>query len=301
MDIKLQELYAKDYKFIKQYLEKRDPGICDAALIDNYMWHNYYNSKYFVTDNALCWVHKMREEYFTILPLCLPENLKENFDILVDYFNNVLNEKLKIYIADEEGLQILNLDESKFKIEENRDYFDYVYSGDDLRTLKGKKLHKKKNHYNSFLKEYEGRYEYKKVCCSNKSEIMEFLDSWYGNKISDDIYNRLEQEYIGIKYVLEHCTELDYKMASVYVDGKVEAFTLGSYSATNDMAFVHVEKANPEIRGLYNFINKEFLCNEYPNAKLVNREDDMGLEGLRKAKLSYKPLYLAKKYSIIQI
>lgn len=300
MDIKLKNLEATDYNIIKPYFEKRDPGICDSAIIDVYLWAKYYNAKFFYTEKSLYWIFNMRGEYFTILPMCDKKDLKESFDILVEYFNNVLKSKLKIYIADEDGVNILNLD-SRFHVEECRDYFDYVYNADSLRNLSGKKLHKKKNHYNSFVKEYEGRFKYSLVECSYKKNVIEFLENWYKTKVSDDIYNRLEQEKQGLLYVLNHCKELEFKMAKVEVDGRVEAFTLGSYSNMNDMAIIHIEKANPNIRGLYNFINREFIKCEYPNARYVNREDDMGLEGLRKAKLSYKPEYLAKKYSILEI
>ncbi len=299
MTEKLFDLDSKDYMELKPYFEMRDPGICDSMFIDNYMWGDYYNAKYFKDDKGLYWVLNMRGEYFSILPMCKGQDLKFCFNKLVNYFNTELNEKLVIYIADEEGVNILNLGD-EFEVKENRDYFDYVYSGELLRTLKGKKMHKKKNHLNSFLKQYEGRFEYRKICCKNRDEIKEFLDNWYANKQSDDVYNRLDQEYKGIMKVIDHCKELDFKMGGVFIDSKLEAFTLGSYSKTNDMAFIHVEKANPEFRGLYNYINQQFLLNEYPNVEFVNREDDMGLEGLRAAKMSYRPVYLAKKYSIMQ-
>lgn len=299
MEEELHTLRAEDYDKLKPYFIKRDPGICDSMFIDNYMWGDYYNAKYFIDDKAIYWVLNMRGEYFSILPMCSEEDLQYCFDKLVKYFNEVLKEKLRIYIADEGAVNILEFGD-EFEVNENRDYFDYVYSGDLLRTLRGKKMHKKKNHLNAFLKQYEGRYEYKKVCCKDKEEIRQFLDRWYSQKESDDIYNRLAQEYNGILKVVEHCKDLEFKMGSVLIDGNMEAFTLGSYSKGKNMAFIHVEKANPEIRGLYNFINQQFLVNEYPEVELVNREDDMGLEGLRAAKLSYRPVYLAKKYSIMQ-
>ena len=88
----------------------------------------------------------------------------------------------------------------------------------------------------------------------------------------------------------------------IRVDGKVEAVSIGEYSCpiSKEAVLVHVEKANPEIRGLYPFINREFLRQAFEEAEFVNREDDMGLEGLRKAKLSYHPVKLVKKYNIIE-
>ena len=90
-------------------------------------------------------------------------------------------------------------------------------------------------------------------------------------------------------------------MAGVFIDGQLEAFTIGSYNELEKMAVVHIEKANPEIKGLYQFINQRFLTEAFPEDMiLVNREDDVGMEGLRKAKMSYYPIDFARKYEIIQ-
>ena len=81
----------------------------------------------------------------------------------------------------------------------------------------------------------------------------------------------------------------------------MEAFSIGSYNPLERMAVIHIEKANPEMRGLYQLINQQFLLEEFPGIELVNREDDLGLEGLRKAKMSYCPIDFAKKYLVQQI
>ena len=94
---------------------------------------------------------------------------------------------------------------------------------------------------------------------------------------------------------------IKYYMMCIYIDGKMEAFTLGTYLKTEKTVYVHVEKANPEIRGLYPFINQQFLIKCFPDARYVNREDDMGLEGLRKAKMSYNPEFLVEKYTITEL
>ena len=81
----------------------------------------------------------------------------------------------------------------------------------------------------------------------------------------------------------------------------MEAFTIGSYDPVLKVAAIHIEKANPEIRGLYPYINQQFLLNEFSDALYINREDDMGIPSLRRAKESYYPTTLAKKYSIIEV
>ena len=93
---------------------------------------------------------------------------------------------------------------------------------------------------------------------------------------------------------------LSVRMGGIYVDDQLEAFSIGSYNSKEKMAIIHIEKANPEMRGLYQMINQQFLIHEFPDAEIVNREDDMGLDGLRQAKLSYHPAVMVKKYSAVK-
>ena len=211
-----------------------------------------------------------------------------------------MKKPLRIYLADEEAVQYLNLDPARFEVKEQEDLKDYLYDGEALRTLAGKKLHKKKNNYNAFVKAYEGRIEYRKLCCSDREDVWKFLDFWRQQK-GDDVEEHLDYEVRGIHDILKNCSEMAVEMGGVYVDGRMEAFTIGSLNPLENMAVIHIEKANPEMRGLYQYINREFLVHAFPDVALVNREDDMGLEGLRKAKMSYNPIAFARKYSVTQI
>ena len=111
----------------------------------------------------------------------------------------------------------------------------------------------------------------------------------------------LDYEVEGIHRVLKNCSMLNVRMGGIYVDDRMEAFSIGSYNAREKMAIIHIEKANPDMRGLYQLINQQFLIHAFPDAEIVNREDDMGLPGLRKAKESYNPMGYAKKFRICQI
>jgi len=236
----------------------------------------------------------------TAMPMCEEEDLPNYFYEMVEYFNKVLKRPLRIYLADEEAVEYLKLKESEdFIVTEQEDLKDYLYDGNAMRTLSGKKLHKKKNHLNAFLKEYEGRYEFRRLCCSDRDDVWKFLDKWRLQK-GDDVEDHLDYEVEGIHEILKNCSCLNVRMAGVYIDGRLEAFTIGSYNPLEDMAIIHIEKANPEIRGLYQFINQQFLVHEFPQVKLVNREDDLGQEGLRHAKMSYNPCGFARKYLVEQ-
>ena len=110
----------------------------------------------------------------------------------------------------------------------------------------------------------------------------------------------LEYEIKGIHEVLQNCFTIDHYIGGIFIDGKLEAFSIGAYNPREEMASISIEKGNPNVPGIYQVINQEFLLHEFPQAKLVNREDDMGLQGLRKAKESYNPIGFARKYMVLQ-
>ncbi len=297
----LFSVVPEDYEKLKGYFKLRKPVTCENVITDSYIWKNYYNTKYYINEYGLVWIYRIKNQVFSSVPLCTDENVVASFYEMKEYFNSVLGVKLKLYLVDEHTKNILNLPKDKFLVEEERDYFDYLYNAKELMALSGKKYHKKKNHVNGFLKEYENRYRVKIADKSDVESIEEFLIKWHNKRNIIDEYNRDDYELKGIFYVLEHCDMLKYKMMLVYVDDVIEGFTLGTYLREEKTAYIHVEKANPDIRGLYAFINREFLKNCFSEAEYVNREDDMGLEGLRKAKLSYNPIELIKKYTITEL
>ncbi|MGL5715453.1 MAG: DUF2156 domain-containing protein, partial [Paraclostridium sp.] len=184
----------------------------------------------------------------------------------------------------------------KFNYVADRDKFDYVYEGDSLRNLTGRKNRKRRNHVNHFLKEYEGRYEYRVLGEENFDECKSLLNLWASNKevdediqIENEAVNRIFNDYKYLKNKI--------KISGIYVDDKLESFSIGEM-LTDNMAVIHIEKANFNIRGLYQYINQQFLVNEFEGVELVNREDDLGIEGLREAKLSYHPIKFVEKYIV---
>lgn len=300
MDWDFKKIEAEDIGILTPFFGLRSNMTCDSVFLDSYLWKDYYHVEYCIRDGrAVEWKMRTDGEIFSAVPLCRKEDLEYYFNDIKKYFNEVLGRKLSIYLADEASIEILKLDTEKYIIEEQADAADYLYDAESLRTLSGKKYHKKKNHVNAFLKEYEGRYEYQPLCCSSRREVFEFLDRWRVMK-GDDDKESLDFEAKGIHNILNNCSELRAKMGGVYIDGRLEAFTIGSYNSADKMAIIHIEKANPGIRGLYPFINQQFLVHEFGEAVIVNREDDVGLEHLRKAKQSYHPIGFARKYHVIE-
>lgn len=289
-----------DVNLLPKFFDLRPTKVCDSTLFDSYLWRDYYDVKFCIRNGeAVEWQMKSEGEYFVAMPLCTAEKLPFYFADTKRYCNEILGQKLALYEADEASLDILKLNPEEYRIEEAADSADYIYDAEGLRTLKGKDYRKKKNHINAFLREYEGRYEYRSMGCGDKQLIWRFLDRWEQNK-GDDVGHHLMAEVQGLHDVLNHCVELNTHMGGIFVEGELEAFSVGSYNRPMEMAIIHIEKANPDIRGMYPFINQQFLIHEFPEAKLVNREDDMGLPGLRKAKESYHPIEMARKFNVFE-
>lgn len=295
-----KNLNAEQPKIMEEYYNLRPSKMCEGRYINQLIWANYSNTKAYINGRYMLLKMCFSGKHVAQMPKCKLEDSVEAFLEMEKHFNEELEQKLIMYCVDKEFVEQIKGFEDRYEITPMVDSFDYVYSGEGLRTLKGKTYHKKKNHLNSFLKEYDGRYKYKILTCDDTDEIIEFLDKWNTEKDSADSQNRLENEKIGIRVILDNCPRLSKQIAGVYVDGVLEAFTIGSYSEALNMANIHIEKANPEIRGLYNFINQQFLIHEYPEVEFVNREDDMGLEGLRKAKVAYRPIEMIEKFKIKQ-
>ncbi len=179
----------------------------------------------------------------------------------------------------------------KYVFEPKRDFFDYVYNSTDLILLSGGKYHAKRNHISAFRSANEFAYE-RYVQGEHCRECVEMYEKWLSGK--DKTSPGLEQERHAVMLALQHADELGLVGGVIRVFGKVEAFTFGERIG-GDMAIIHVEKANGEIRGLYPFINQQFVEHEFYDVKWINREEDMGEPGLRKAKESYHPARMVEK------
>lgn len=302
MNLEFRRIQAEDLERLGAFFCKRPNKTCDSVIFDSFLWQDFYHVKYAVSGGeAIQWLMEEEGAAYSAMPVCSQERLPHYFREIQDYFNQVLKQPLQIPAADEDAVEYLGLAESPdYVVEEQEDARDYLYEADALRNLSGKKLRKKKNHLNFFMREYAGRYEYRPLNCGDKEEIWKFLDRWREQK-GEDVEVHLEYEVAGIHDVLRNCAKMPVSMAGVCLDGKLEAFTIGSYNPLEKMAIIHIEKANPKIRGLYQYINRQFLIEAFPQASLVNREDDMGQEGLRKAKLSYDPCGYARKYFVRQV
>ena len=172
---------------------------------------------------------------------------------------------------------------------------DYIYSRAQQETLKGKKMQKRRNHYNAFVKAYAGRWEFHRLTRADFDGILAFLKEWQDSH--DEIFGIREEEQ-GIRFLLEHFERLGLDGGVITIDGVIKAFCIVSHT-TPYMLDIHVEKADRNIRGLYIAILKQYLQIADPAITLINREDDMGLPALIKAKHDMHPLRIPQKYTAV--
>lgn len=200
-------------------------------------------------------------------------------------------------VTDKMCEQLENVLPGRFSFVENRDSFDYIYNASDLIELPGKRFHQKRNHVNRFKKELEGRYLYQKMTPEVIPEVYSFQKRWLAENSTPENQNALAQEMHVIERALLHFEALELIGGLIRVDGEIAAYTFGSHLCC-DSFLVSIEKADIRYPGIYQAINQFFVENNCRDVRYINREDDAGSPGLRKAKLSYHPEILLRKFQV---
>lgn len=183
----------------------------------------------------------------------------------------------------------------QFFFDRNRDFADYIYNIEDLKTLKGRKYAQKRNHVNKFKSLYD--YHYEAITKGNITDCVQLEEDWISQHAEDD---SAKSEYLTIQNAFLHFEALGLFGGALYVHDKLVAFTYGS--AIRDNIFcTHVEKADIHYEGVYQMINYLFAQHLPEQFTFINREEDMGIEGLRKSKSSYHPTMLAFKNTALKL
>lgn len=286
-----EELEYKHIEDLKHYYALSNYEECAHNIVSNFIWCNKYPLYVYKSNKYMLLMNHSQDESMFFMPLCKKEDFK---DALIDikslvekceYENITFNNYLKEYIDTHKDVF---KDYASYEVINSR---DYVYESEKLISFSGKKLQKKRNHLNAFYLEYDNRFTYEKINVDNCKEVLEYLDEWYSSK--DD--ESLIYERNGIMNILPVYDKLELIGGLIRIDGKVKAFSIAS-KLSDEMVEVHIEKADESIRGLYQAICKEFTLNELSNFHYVNREDDMGNENLRHAKLAMQPCKFINKF-----
>lgn len=285
----------------------------DKSVFDRAFHQRYYENSWFTFTNLLIW----RDNYSTawalhdeslyvrlqangliyFLPPFAPAG--KSFAIAVDAAVQESKSRGNAFLM--KGLSPAMCDElretfpGRFAIEPQREYFDYLYRADDLRTLAGRKYHSKRNFVNRFRAEHAD-WKYEPLTTGSGEDCLQVAAAWCVNRdcFASDV---LSNEYQAIEEALQHFDLLGLCGGILRLGGRAVAFSFGE-SLNTDTVVIHMEKADPAVQGLYAMINQECCRYAWGVVEYINREEDMGEEGLRKAKESYYPVRLVEKYKI---
>ncbi|WAM34275.1 DUF2156 domain-containing protein [Caldicellulosiruptor morganii] len=296
--MKFYKIDISHKRIFEEYFKAFQPEIADLTFTNLFMWDPFYDINFSEEDEFLLIMAK---------PYNQPPFLHGPVGNNIDKLPNVI-EKAKRYFEDNgykfmikrasrKTIDMLTQCGMKFESVFERDLSDYVYRVDDLVQLRGKKYHAKKNHINKFLRLYGESYEWKRIDDEIVRLCWDFECEWYEKRNGKDDIG-LTFEKLAIKKAIRFFDKLSYQGMVIFIDGKIKAFTFGEPLNQNTVV-IHIEKADPDIEGLYTFINNKFLAEFWQDFEFVNREEDLGREGIRKAKMSYHPCRFAEKYTVL--
>lgn len=285
-----------DKSIFDKYLVNYNFDTSEYSFANLIIWRKGCDVRYTIYDNVLIIKKKdFSDNYHFMQPIGYTKNnIKNIIEKLIEY----KEENNMTYLFKDVEEKFLNdLKEiygETLHSQPDINNFDYIYTAQKLITLSGKKLHSKKNHYNYFIKTYD--YIIKDFYDTGvKTDIISAAKNWYEQKNNSNKY--LEYELNGIKEIVSNMEKLNLKAMAVYVEDKICAFTIGE-KVSNNMAIIHIEKGNSSMRGIYTFTNKTFIENYFSDVLYINREQDLGIEGLKKAKRSYHPIKMGEKYCV---
>ncbi len=294
MQLEIKPITIGDKALLDRYFSQSDSINSEYTFTNMFMWQKSYNIRYAVIDGMLCIFAKHGDSAETVNFPLGDGDLKTVIDTLIDYFEN-LGQKPLIRLYNQEDINKLNeVFPDKFILTEDRASFDYVYRIDDLIELSGKDYHAKKNHINRFLAKYPD-YEYIDIDKDNLYLCYEMFGRWCESKT--DTVPGIDEQNEAVKRLFDNFDSLSVKGGGILADGHMVAFSIGEVLNQNQSTVViHLEHADTDYQGSFPLINQQFLVHQWSNFKYVNREEDMGLPGLRRAKKSYRPCLMVKKH-----
>ncbi|MCD4713388.1 MAG: phosphatidylglycerol lysyltransferase domain-containing protein [Clostridiales bacterium] len=298
--LKMKKVDISSQAQLRSYYEAFDSEISDTSLTNVLLWACKYNFHFFTMDSFAFIVNIETDRLYFSSPIgsfddeTLVCEVTKNLKDLLNSFGI----PLVIKKASCKFVKIID-HSSLFEMEAlaNRDESDYIYDYEPMKTLAGNKYHKKKNQVNKFIKTVEN-YNFRPYGSDDSETVMQLMEKWCLDHGCDNDIN-LQFEFGGVMHYLENSSVDHLLMGLLFVDDKLQGFILGEIVSKN-MLLIHIEKANADIPGIYQMLGYEFY-NMVSNESLlwINREQDLGIEGLRKSKMSYHPVRFVEKFELI--
>ena len=291
--IQFKRAELEDQEIIAHYFEHHTSRSCERTFANVYLWSRQYPVKWAIVQNALVFKSEDENHVSFAYPAGAPEDVKNALEEMMEYSKEKGRPFLMYNVTPEYFEQLNEWYPERFQIEYDRDSADYVYESEKLATLSGKKLHSKRNHVNKFKIVYADRWSYEPISEDNLEECVQTGLKWRNENGCEEDEEKNAELCVTLNS-LRLFKELDLVGGALRVDGKIIAFTIGE-PLSEDTFVVHIEKALGEIEGAYTMINQQFVQHACMDYKYVNREEDTGSEGLRKAKRSYRPAFMVEK------
>lgn len=286
MSLDYKKISLCDKPIFDEYYKKEPQYSGYTSFVTLFAWRKNVNYDFAYKNGEifLKFYHKTKKKSYFFMPQNSEASIKKAVETLI-----AENEIPSFYNITEEQMKILeSLYTNAYTFERNRNGDNYIYTSESLINLSGKKLHSKKNKLNKFKKTYD--YKYIAADEQKVRECIEISKKWCERKCNDG-----KADLTACEEVLSNICELDVKCGAIECNGKIIAFSVGE-KINDDMAIIHFEKADTDYDGAFAAINNEFVLNEWKDIKYINREEDLGIEGLRKAKLAYCPTFMLETY-----
>lgn len=289
--IDFYSLSFNDREWITHRLLEDDRQACEYSFANNYLWRDIYGVKMAKEQGCLIFQFEDGDEHCYTIPIGAG-NRKGALDALIA-MEREKGRGLVLGTLMQSDLDWLEQNyPGQYKVETNRDDYDYVYTTEKLSTLSGRKLHGKRNHIARFKD--GNNWLYRDMMPEDAGECLRFLDLWKEAE-SENWNDEMENELHINRRALRHLADLVLDGGVLYKGGRLVAFCIGEPLNSNTYV-VHIEKALASVQGAYPMINQQFVLHHCQDYEYVNREEDTGDEGLRKAKLSYQPALLVEKF-----
>lgn len=282
MEINFKKPEISDRQAVCEILQKSDCRFCEFSFGNIYCWSSIFGTELAVSDGLIITKNGQNYSY--------PKGSGDKENAIETLIKKGLK---KLYaLSENDCAELIKLFPDMFDIEPRQKAFDYVYLSEKLQTLSGKKLASKRNHINAFLA--DGEWQTKQITSADRDILLKFNRKWCKN-YCEYINSSLKDEMCATECGINNFETLGYRGLMLYKNGELTAYSFGE-PINADTFCVHVEKADPKVRGAYQMINREFVRTFCTDFTYVNREDDAGDEGLRRAKLSYCPTDIGNKF-----
>jgi len=286
--INFRKIELSDKVIIDSCLAENTFRACDYCFTNLFSWQLLFKTSFDVIDETL-FIRGIDNEnnFFYMMPIGKMPLKNALFLIMEDAKKNNVPLKMK-GITTRMSLCVEKAMPDTFQYSHDRENDEYIYFTQKLIELKGKKLQSKRNHINRF-KADNPNWTYSTINSGEElKECIRMLDKWESLNIDNDNSETFNHDYIATKTMIENFSALQLSGGIIRIKEEIIAFTLGE-KLTEDTFVIHVEKAFGEINGAYAIVNQQFAENVAYEYTYINREEDMGLENLRKAKMSYQP------------